>query len=326
MKRALLTGFLLFAAAQVSAHEVRPAYLEIREERAGEFSVLWKTPAKGDLRLALTPEFSGDIELLTPIISRAVDGAVIQTWRMRAAQSLRGESIRIAGLEGTMTDTIIRIDFADGKTWNARATPGEPIVPIPEALTGTSVAIVYTKLGIEHIFIGIDHLLFVAGLLLLVPGFVRLAKTISAFTVAHTVTLSLASLGYVHLPPPPVEAMIALSIVFVAREIILRREGAPSLTERQPWVVAFAFGLLHGLGFAGGLSEAGLPEDNIPLALLFFSVGVEIAHFLFISFWLVTLRAARIAQIKLPAWQHRAPPYAIGALAVFWLIQRVASF
>lgn len=318
---------LLFLVAPIAfAHEVRPAYLEITEESPGEFGVLWKTPAKGDLRLALKPEFSGPAEITTPVISRATDGAVVQTWRMRAPDSLRGQMIRIDGLEGTMTDAIIRIDFADGKSWNARLLPHEPFAAIPESPTCLSVAGVYLKLGIEHILIGIDHLLFVICLLLLVQGFGRLIKTISAFTVAHTVTLSLAALGYVHLPPPPVEAMIALSIVFVAREIVVRREGRPSLTERQPWIVAFAFGLLHGLGFAGGLHDAGLPEGNIPLALLFFSIGVEIAHFLFIAFWMATFRAAREAKIKIAPWQQLLPPYAIGAAATFWFIQRVIDF
>jgi hypothetical protein len=181
-------------------------------------------------------------------------------------------------------------------------------------------------LGVEHILTGVDHLLFVLGLLLLVRGFGRLVKTISAFTVAHSVTLTLATLGFVRVPPAPVEAVIALSIMFVAREILRATDGVPSLARRQPWLVAFAFGLLHGLGFAGGLSAAGLPADHVPLALLFFSAGVEIGHFAFVATVLAMLIALRRARIAPPAWAHAVPAYAIGGIATFWVIERVTRF
>jgi hypothetical protein len=173
---------------------------------------------------------------------------------------------------------------------------------------------------------GIDHLLFVLGLLLLVDGFGRLVKTISAFTVAHGLTLTLATLGLVDVPPAPVEAVIALSIVLVASEVVKRNRGVTTLAQRQPWLVAFTFGLLHGLGFAGGLRAAGLPPGHIPLALLFFSVGVEMGHFAFIVAVLAAVALLRRLLVSPPAWSRVVPAYAIGSVAMFWLIERVQRF
>ena len=188
------------------------------------------------------------------------------------------------------------------------------------------MAATYLALGIEHILLGIDHLLFVLALVLLVKGWKKLVATITAFTLAHSITLALATLGFVHVPGPPVEACIALSIVFVAAEIIHRRQGRPGLTERAPWVVAFTFGLLHGLGFAGALSEVGLPQHAIPIALLFFNVGVELGQLAFVFIVLLVLAAARRLPPRVPAWGWRAAPYAIGSVAMFWVLQRVAAF
>jgi hydrogenase/urease accessory protein HupE len=189
----------------------------------------------------------------------------------------------------------------------------------------------YTLLGIGHILLGFDHLLFVLALLLLVDGTRRLIMTITAFTIAHSITLVFATLGFVSVPGPPVEAMIALSIVFVASEIIHGRQGRPGLTQRYPWVVAFAFGLLHGLGFAGALAEVGLPQASIPLALLFFNVGVEIGQLLFIAAVLLLLALGRrvlamTGRHEPPGWLWRLPPYAIGGMASYWVFERVAGF
>jgi hypothetical protein len=188
------------------------------------------------------------------------------------------------------------------------------------------VARTYLALGIEHILTGVDHLLFVSGLLLLVSGFRRLLMTVSAFTLSHTVTLSLASLGFVHVPPAPVEAVIALSILFVAYEVLRKHEEPQGLVQRKPWLVAFSFGLLHGLGFAGGLSAAGLPAAHIPLALGFFSAGVEVGHFSFVAVALTLIVSVRRWTVKLPSWSWRLPPYAISSVSAYWLIARLASF
>lgn len=316
----------LFGPLASFAHEVRPAYLELREMPPGEFAVLWKTPMRGDLRLALTPEFSGRIETLTPMVTRESGGAAVQTWRMKTGESLRGQSLSIQGLEATMTDALVRIEFADGMSWLRRLTPQAPAATIPEKQSGWSVAGEYLKLGVEHILLGIDHLLFVLALLLITRGRWRLVKTVTAFTVAHSITLALAALGFVHVPQAPVEAVIALSIVFVAAEILRAQAGHEGIAARAPWVIAFTFGLLHGFGFAGALAEVGLPEGHIPLALLFFNVGVEVGQLLFIAAVLAFLVLTHRRRVSLPRWAVLVPPYAIGSLAMFWVVQRVAVF
>jgi hydrogenase/urease accessory protein HupE len=316
---------VLLLAHIASAHEVRPAYLELREEKPGQFAVTWKTPMLGDARLALEPEFGGDAKAVTPMTTRKVPGAAVQTW-MLGAQQLRGQTVRIRGLEGTMTDALVRMEFADGTSWTERLTPQQPIALIRAQQSRFSVAEVYLKLGIEHILTGIDHLLFILALIIITRGGWKLVKTVTAFTVSHSITLTAATLGFVHVPQRPVEAVIALSIVFVACEIVHHRQGCSGLTERWPWIVALTFGLLHGLGFAGALSEVGLPQGHIPLALLFFSVGVEIGQLTFIAVVLSIVAILQRVRIPVPRWGEFVPPYAIGTVAMFWLIQRVALF
>jgi hydrogenase/urease accessory protein HupE len=316
---------VLLLAHSASAHELRPAYLELREDKPGQFAVTWKTPMLGVARLALDPEFGGDVKAVTPMTTRKVLGAAVQTW-MLGAQTLRGQTVRIRGLEGTMTDALVRMEFADGTAWTERLTPQQPIAVIPARQCWFSVAGVYLKLGIEHILTGIDHLLFILALIIITRGGWKLVKTVTAFTVSHSITLTAATLGCVHVPQGPVEAVIALSIVFVACEIVHRRQGCSGLTERWPWIVALTFGLLHGLGFAGALSEVGLPQGHIPLALLFFSVGVEIGQLLFIAAVLSFVAVVQRVRIPIPRWGEFVPPYAIGTVAMFWIIQRVALF
>jgi hydrogenase/urease accessory protein HupE len=318
--------FIFSQPAPCAAHEVRPAYLELREDRPGEFDVLFKTPMRGDLRLALTPAFSGRSEAVTPMTARATGDAAVHVWRFRALDPLRGQSVRIVGLESTMTDALVRVAFADGSSWTRRLTPQEPAAIIPERPSAWSVAATYLKLGIEHILLGIDHLLFVLALLIITRGTWLLVKTVTAFTVAHSITLALATLGYVRVAPAPVEAVIALSIVFVAVEIVHLRQGRDSLTARVPWIVAFVFGLLHGLGFAGALSAVGLPQDHVPSALLFFNVGVEIGQLLFVGAVLGFVAVIRRIRIVWPRWANLIAPYAIGSIAMFWVFERVAAF
>jgi len=326
MKRFLrLACALFFAMAAAQAHEIRPAYLELHEEKAGEFAVLWKTPMRGDLRLALTPDFSGKSEKLSLVTARNTGAAAVQTWRLRAPE-LRGQTVRIAGLEGTMTDALVRIEFADGTEWTQRLTAAAPAAMVPRGTSAWQVAGVYLRLGVEHILTGIDHLLFILALLIITRGGWKLVKTVTAFTVSHSLTLTAATLGWVHIPQAPVEAVIALSIVFVAAEIVHQREGRLGITARAPWLVAFSFGLMHGLGFASGLSEAGLPQGHLPAALLFFSVGVEAGHFLFIGAVLALIALVRRIRVPLPRWTELVPPYAIGSVAMFWVIERVSVF
>ena len=214
-----------------------------------------------------------------------------------------------------------------------RLTPSSPSFVVATEAGAVGVARTYTVLGIEHILSGIDHLLFVLALIIITRGGWNLVKTVTAFTVSHSITLTLATLGYVHVPQRPVEAVIALSIVFVAAEILRGRQGQVGITARAPWIVALLFGLMHGLGFASGLKDAGLPDAHIPTALLFFSIGVEAGHFLFIGFILALAAVIfRAASRLTPLNQRRfalpqlVPPYAIGSVAMFWMIQRLAVF
>lgn len=325
LRRGALLGLCaaLLIASPAAAHEVRPAYLDLREMAPGEFSVLWKTPMLGDARLALTPEFSASTNSATPVVTRLRPGAALQTWTLRA-EALRGQTLRVVGLEATMTDALVRIEFMDGSSWTQRLTPSEPQAVIPLREGALEVAGTYFASGVDHILIGIDHLLFVLALLIITGSGWRLVATVTAFTLAHSITLSAATLGLVHVPQGPVEAVIALSIVFVAVEIVHGMQGRAGLAARAPWLVAFVFGLLHGFGFAGALAEVGLPEGRIPLALLFFNLGVEAGQLLFIG--------AVLALIALP-WARLAPravaaaplvaAYGIGSIAMFWVLQRV---
>ena len=325
MKRCILLVLSLLWPLASFAHEVRPSYLEMRETAAGEFSVLWKTPMQGDARLALEPAFASDVVRIAPVTTRRSPGAAVQTWAVRAA-ALRGQTLAIDGLEGTMTDALARIEFGDGTAWTHRFTPDRPSITIPLADRAWTVAGVYFKLGVEHILTGIDHLLFVLALVFIARGRWPLVRTVTAFTVAHSITLGLAALGFVNVPQAPVEAVIALSIAFVAVEVVQGSRGRPGITARAPWIVAFAFGLLHGFGFAGALSEVGLPERHIPLALLFFNAGVEAGQLAFVAAVLGAGALAARARIRWPGWAVLAPAYAIGSVGMFWLIQRVAAF
>jgi hydrogenase/urease accessory protein HupE len=316
---------VLFFSAPVFAHEIRPAYLQLQEEKPGEFSVFWKTPMLGDARLALEPEFSGDAKAITTIMTRSPLGASIQQWTLRAPK-LRGQTVHILGLESTMTDALVQIEFADGTAWTGLLTPQQPAAVIPKTSSRLETADAYMKLGVLHILTGVDHLLFILALIIITGGGWKLVKTVTAFTVSHSITLTAATLGFVHVPQRPVEAVIALSIVFVACEIVHGRQGRSGLTEQWPWIIALTFGLLHGLGFAGALSDVGLPAGHIPLALLFFSAGVETGQFIFIGAVLTFLALARWVRFPFPRWAELVPPYAIGTVAMFWVIQRISTF
>jgi hydrogenase/urease accessory protein HupE len=323
---ALVVGLSSAAVTAGLAHEVRPAYLELREGAPGSFDVLFKTPMLGDLRLALGVAFSGRVEPVTPVLSRVTDDAMVQTWRVRATDALPGQQVRIVGLENTVTDALLRVESVDGRSWVQRLTPESPRATIPAPRSGSGVAATYLRLGVEHILLGYDHLLLVLGLILIAASTRQLVMAITAFTAAHSITLAAAVLGVVHVPPKPVEAVIALSIAFVAVEIVRAREGKAGAAARAPWLVAFAFGLLHGFGFAGALSEIGMPEGHIPAALLFFNLGVEAGQLLFVAAVMVSTALVRLIRLPLPRWAALAPPYVIGSVAMFWVLQRIAAF
>jgi hydrogenase/urease accessory protein HupE len=325
----LLLGISL--ALPAAADDFRPAYLQLRQVDATTYDVLWKLPALDEsTTLKLRPQFPPGAQVITPPSSSYAAGTAVQRWRMQIDGGLTGKSIEFPNLAATRIDVLVRVERSDGTSQVGRVLPLAPSFLVTASPGAFEVAQTYTVLGIEHILAGLDHLLFVLALLLLVQGTRRLIATITAFTVAHSLTLFAATLGWLNLPSPPVEAVIALSIVFLAGEIVHARQGRPGLTQRRPWIVAFSFGLLHGLGFAGALAEVGLPPLSIPTALLFFNIGVEIGQLIFIAVVLgaiaVARRIARRLKFEAPSWWWRVPPYAIGGIASFWLVQRVAAF
>lgn len=322
----MILAALLAAASPAAAHEVRPAYLELTQTDAETFDLLWKAPARGDMRLGLYVRLPESCEIVAEPRGMFVENTYIERSTVRHPGALVGETIVIDGLSSTLTDVLVRIQRLDGATQVTRLMPESPSLVVEASPSGWQVSRTYFALGVEHILLGIDHLLFVLALLLLVKGWKRVIGTITAFTVAHSVTLTLATLGFVHVPGAPVEAIIALSIVFVASEIIHARQGRLGVAERWPWTVAFVFGLLHGLGFAGALSEVGLPAQAIPLALLFFNVGVEAGQLLFIAGVAAAWAVVRLARVRVPRVAEVVPPYAIGSVAMFWVIERVAGF
>jgi hydrogenase/urease accessory protein HupE len=287
--------------------------------------VLWKVPAVGDMRLSIHPRFPENCKPVGDVARYRSFDSYTERLSLACPGGLIGRTIAIDGLAATMTDVLVRIERTDGSTQVARLTQSVPALVVDASPDRLQVARVYSLLGVEHILTGLDHLLFVLALIIITRGGWRLAKTVTAFTLSHSITLTAATLGFVHVPQRPVEAVIALSIVFVAAEILRTRRGIKSITVSAPWMVAFSFGLIHGLGFAGGLSDAGLPVVHVPTALLFFSLGVESGHFLFIGVVLSLIGLVRRVRIPFPRWTELASPYAIGTIAMFWVIQRTVS-
>ncbi|MFZ3374234.1 MAG: HupE/UreJ family protein [Chthoniobacterales bacterium] len=327
----------LASTSPAFAHESRPAYLEVKETMPGIFDILWRTPLMSGMHLPVVLKLPDGLKDVRPPGTEQLADSLLERRKVNAGPNgFSGKRIEFPGLQATITDVLIRVEMLDGRNWTTITHPSQPWVDISAAKTSWQIIGSYIRLGIEHILFGVDHLLFVLALLILVKGWRRLLGTITAFTVAHSITLAAATLGFVHVPPKPVEAAIALSIVFVACEIIHRRTGRTGLTEQWPWVIAFTFGLLHGLGFASALREVGLPQNAIPLALLFFNVGVEVGQLLFISSVMAVITAAVYATRKLSRsnvtsqfafnWCEIAAAYAIGVVASFWLIQRTLSF
>ena len=309
-----LFGILLLACAlPAHADEFRPAYLQLTQTGADSYDVLWKSPALDEnTPLKVRPVFPAGVAEQGNRRSSFAAGTLRQRWRINVPGGLNGKAILFPGLTDTRIDILVRLERMDGSVQLERILASQPSFTARASPGAWEVAETYVTIGIGHILLGFDHLLFVLALVMIVKSTRRLLVTITAFTVAHSITLSLATLGVLHVPGPPVEAIIALSIVFVASEIIHQRQGREGLASRKPWVVAFAFGLLHGLGFAGALAEVGLPENSIPLALLFFNIGVEIGQVLFILVVLMIFRALS----KLLAGRFVIDPHLSYALTV----------
>jgi hypothetical protein len=317
---AVLLVSLLSMMPLAEAHEIRPAYLQIDEQAPQRYELLWKIPTNNGMVQDIRPAFGPGFTLSLQPGQAIVNGFVILRYSLTGETALPGATLRIDNLDRTTIDTLVNITLLDGAHHSFLLNPGNSAVLIPETPSTWQVIYTYTQLGIEHILAGLDHLAFVAALMLIVRGWPMLLKTVTAFTVAHSITLGLATFGYVSLPPPPVEALIALSILLVAAEAIRLRRGWMSLAARRPWIVAFAFGLLHGFGFAGALKQIGMPQGDVPLALLFFNLGVEVGQLMFIAAILGLLSLLR-RFVVLPKAVPITAAYGIGTIATFWVIE-----
>jgi hypothetical protein len=319
---AMCCGIFVLVPAAL-AHETRPAYLEIKETSADQYEVIWRTPVNSGMRLPILLQFSSDVrDLKDPTRQELADSLLERRW-IQVKDGISGKRIDFVGLQGTITDVLVRVELLDGRKLTTIVHPSQAWMEVAPTQGRLAVIGNYLQLGIRHISLGADHLLFLLGLLLIVKNRWMLLKTVSAFTVAHSITLAIATLGYADTPVIPLNAAIALSILFLGPEIVRSWRGETSFTIRHPWVVAFAFGLLHGFGFASALSGAGLPRAELPLALLSFNVGVEIGQLGFVLLVLLLERSFRILEIRWPRWAEVLPGYTVGSLGAFWTIQRV---
>lgn len=326
----LLTALTLAEPRVAAAHALDPGYLELTAIDRQHWRATWRVPDVGgkpmDLHVNL-PEGCTAQNGPAPVF----DGrAWVSNWITTCPAGLKGGVIGIDGLDQTRTDALVHYQTEPlSRSQTRRLVSADPAFTIPVEAGTLQVFGDYLGLGVTHILEGIDHLLFVLALILLVPTIRRLFWTVTAFTLAHSITLAAASLGWLILPPPPVEAVIALSIVFLAYELALSPGRRDGLTQRHPWLVSFAFGLIHGLGFAGALREIGLPEGEIPAALLAFNMGVELGQLLFVAAVLSILTAIRWLYSFSPAQSRatvRIASYGIGSVAAFWMIERMAAF
>jgi len=323
MRSAVLLTVAILAAGVAGAHEVRPALLQIELLDSHHFTVLWKQPVNGEVAVHLRPRLSGGLlDSQPPSMVSVTPSFALEVWRNLSDErvSLDGQTLSIEGLEHTITDVLVIVSQQDGRSRQALLTPRHASMRIDLGAHATPAVGDYLSLGVVHILTGFDHLLFVFGLLLLVGRSWALLRTITAFTVAHSVTLAASALDWLRVNPQAVEALVALSIVILAVELVRQNRGETGFTARYPWLIAFAFGLLHGCAFAGALAEVGLPQDHIPLALLLFNLGVELGQLLFIGAVITVLWL--LPRISAPAWTRLAAPYAIGSFASCWLLDR----
>ncbi len=316
-----------FFISNVVAHELQPSSLEVRQLTSERYEVIWRAPIyykkPHPAKLQLPEQWQTVGE---PTVKQLSDSALHRRVVSVPGGVIDGGVIRFIGLETTITDVFARFIWLDGNETTAIARPSQPFIDIVAQRSAWQVAGDYTVLGVEHILSGFDHLTFVFALLLIVSGARRLLITVTSFTLAHSITLAAATLGMMWVPGPPIEATIALSILFLASELVKVNRGQASMTAQYPWIVAFVFGLLHGFGFAGALSDVGLPQNEVPLALLMFNVGVELGQLMFIAVILALIMALRKVRREWPAWAHQLPAYGIGGIAAFWFFQRVSGF
>jgi hydrogenase/urease accessory protein HupE len=323
--RMLLLAIVL-AGSRAWAHPLSPALLDLRESADGLVHVTWKMSAIRAPGTDLRPELPAHCRAVSAGTAIEAGDSITAEWTVDCRpQGLVGQRLGVDGLAGARTDALIRLALADGRVVQAVARASEPLVVMQAPARPATVVTGYLKLGFEHILSGPDHLLFVLGLLLVAGGVRRVLGTITAFTVGHSITLTLAALGISTVPSAPVELAIALTIYVLALELARGTQRGPTLLGRFPWAMAFAFGLLHGFGFAGALREAGLPAGDVPRALFSFNVGIELGQLAFVLCMVAVGRALQGLRPRLPAWSVRVPAYAIGSVAVFWCCERAAT-
>ena len=320
--RLALAFLALLAAVPAAADELRPGYLELTQQDAQHWRVLWKAPVLGGLATRAHPQFP-PFCTQSPPVARLENASLVAESTLTCSKDLAGSKVGIVGIDGAFTDALLRVAPLNRPVQAARLTPGNGMVEVSSVPDSSEVARSYFVLGVEHILTGYDHLLFVIALVLLLTRLWVVVRAATAFTVAHTITLAGTTLGLFGLPQAPVEALIALSIIFLAVEIVKQDPANPRLSERIPWIVAFGFGLIHGFGFAGALREIGLPEGDVPIALLTFNIGVEAGQLLIIAACLGAI--ALIRRFQPPALRPAtlAASYAIGITASFWFIERM---
>jgi hydrogenase/urease accessory protein HupE len=326
MKKAVYICLLLICPVLTWAHEIRPGYLEIKENADHSLQLTWKQPLMGEYGVPMHPLISAGWMADSLAQTSYTQTYLIKQWQIPAAHvPLNEQTITIGGLENTMTDVLVQVSLLKEGSFTYLIKPVQPFVRLALSKPQPPPVWQYIQLGVFHIWSGYDHLLFVLGLLLLIRKRSRLIWTITAFTIAHSLTLALATLQILTVPSAFTEAAIAMSIVFVAVELANHYQGKNGFAYRYPWVVSFLFGLLHGLGFASALQDVGLPENNIPMALFLFNAGVETGQLVFVFIMLMATAAINKLQFKRQAWQKNLAPYFIGTMARFWLIERICS-
>ena len=316
-----------FSFLFLHADEVRPCYLELTEKSPNNFKIVFKVPAKGDKKLSLNVVYPKSCKPTTAVHANFTKSVYSERYNIMCQTPLAKNRITVEGLQNTRTDLLLRLEFLDKSSQSILLTPSQNSYKVKQSASSFQVVGTYTWLGITHILLGFDHLMFVFALLLIVDSIRKLLLTITAFTLAHSITLAGSSLGVFYLPQKPVEAVIALSILFLAVEIINEGKGIKGITSRYPWIVAFIFGLLHGFGFAGALAEIGLPQNALTLALVFFNVGVELGQLAFVA--TVILLSALLQKVFKEDTKlliKRGVVYLIGITSTFWLVERVFSF
>ena len=314
---------LVLFSTKVLAHEIRPAYLEIKEDSVGSYSIIWKVPMLDNRIPDIYPVFEASDQLYKNQESSDLQAHTTHM-QLTTTTDIGGSELLIYNLEKTLIDAVVRIERASGEIHTLLLQPSAPKALIPNSSNRWQVARTFSVLGIEHILLGWDHLLFVFGLLLLIKRKPILISTITAFTIAHSITLAMSSLGHLSLPSAPVETVIALSVIFLGREYVMELKGHTSLTAQKPWLIAFVFGLLHGFGFAGALSNIGLPSHAVFSSLLSFNLGVEIGQLIFVFALIVLYQLFKKILIqRLSATVKIIPGYIIGGIASFWFIERL---